>query len=92
MVFTRQKNSSYGYFLLIFKAGSGSAFLKQLDPDPHSEKLLNSDAQKMNADPQPGLCGSKYFIFESGLRNCHNLEPDLSVSPGYIINFEKTER
>ena len=69
MVFTRQKNSSYGYFLLIFKAGSGSAFLKQLDPDPHSEKLLNSDAQKMNADPQPGLCGSKYFIFESGSRN-----------------------
>ena len=23
----------------------------------------------MNADPQPGLCGSKYFIFESGSRN-----------------------
>ena len=24
-----------------------------LDPDPHSEKLLDPDPQKMNADPQP---------------------------------------
>ena len=36
-----------------FKAGSGSAFLKQLDPDPHLEKLLDQDPQKMNAGPQP---------------------------------------
>ena len=26
-----------------------------LDLDPHSEKLLNPDPQKMNADPQPCL-------------------------------------
>ena len=31
---------------------SGFAFIKQLDPDPHSEKLLDPDPQKMNADPQ----------------------------------------
>ena len=24
-----------------------------LDPDQHSEKLLDPDPQKMNADPQP---------------------------------------
>ena len=24
-----------------------------LDPDPHSEKLLDPDPHKMNADPQP---------------------------------------
>ena len=24
-----------------------------LDPDPHSEKLLDPDSHKMNADPQP---------------------------------------
>ena len=26
-----------------------------LDPDPHSEKLLDPDPHKMNADPQPWL-------------------------------------
>ena len=29
-----------------------------LDPDPHSEKLLDPDPNKMNADPQP-YCNSK---------------------------------
>ena len=35
-----------------------------LDPDPHSEKLLDPDPNKMNADPQPWIrirkneCGS----------------------------------
>ena len=29
----------------------GSAFFYLLDPDPHSEKLL--DPEKLNADPQP---------------------------------------
>ena len=28
-------------------------FFKQLNPDPHSEKLLDPDPQKMNVDPQP---------------------------------------
>ena len=31
-------------FYKVFKAGSGSAFKKQLDPDPHGDKL---------PDPQP---------------------------------------
>ena len=37
------------------KAGSRSesAFLKQLDPAPNSEKLLDPDPQKINGDPQP---------------------------------------
>ena len=35
-----------GYIFQIFKAGSGSAFLKQLDPDPHSEKLLDPNRIK----------------------------------------------
>ena len=26
-----------------------------LDPDPHSEKLLDPDPHKVNADPQPWL-------------------------------------
>ena len=43
MYFTTKEISSYGYFYKFFKDGSGSAFLKQLD----------SDSQKMNADPQP---------------------------------------
>ena len=30
-----------------------SALFYILDPDPHSEKLLDPDPQKMNADPQP---------------------------------------
>ena len=34
-------------------AGSRSAFLKQLNPDPHSDKLLDTDPKKMNSDPQP---------------------------------------
>ena len=32
-----------------------------LDPDPHSEKLLDPDPQKMNADPQP--CTVEYYDF-----------------------------
>ena len=32
--------------------GSGSAFFKQLNLDQYSEKLLDPDPQKMNADPQ----------------------------------------
>ena len=31
------------FFLHIFKAGSGSAFSKQLDLDTHSDKLLDPD-------------------------------------------------
>ena len=27
--------------------------MKELDPDPDSEKLLDPDTQKMNVDPQP---------------------------------------
>ena len=37
----------------LFKAVSGSSFLKQLDPDPHSEKRMDRNPQQMNADPQP---------------------------------------
>ncbi len=29
-----------------------------LDPDPHSEKLLDPDPHKMNEDPQPWRCGT----------------------------------
>ena len=31
-----------------------------LDPDPHSEKLLDPDPHKMNADPQPWFVGISY--------------------------------
>ena len=33
-------------FSKFFKAGSGSAFLKQMDPDPHSKKLLGPDPEE----------------------------------------------
>ena len=36
-------------------AGSGSAFFRLLDPDPHGELQLGLDPQKINADPQPWL-------------------------------------
>ena len=51
LFFTTKEKSSLGYFEQIF-------FLK-LDPDPHSEKLLDTDPQKMNADPQPWGSGSR---------------------------------
>ena len=35
-----------------------------LDPDPHSEKLLNSDLHKMNADPQPWPPGTDLSMLE----------------------------
>ena len=35
-----------------------------LDPDPHSEKLLNSDPHKMNADPQPWPPGTDLSMLE----------------------------
>ena len=35
------------------QAGSGSAFKKLLDQDPHRDEQLDPDPQKMNADPQP---------------------------------------
>ena len=41
MFFSAKENSSYGYFYKFFKAGSGSAFKKQLD-----EKLLDPDPKK----------------------------------------------
>ena len=41
--------------LCVFKAGSGFLFKKQLVPDPHREKRLDPDPQKMNADPQPSF-------------------------------------
>ena len=64
MSFTTKENFSEGnfYFILFVWAGSGSAFLgswiririfRQLDPDPHLEKLLDPDSQKMKANPQP---------------------------------------
>ena len=34
-----------------------------LDPDPHSEKLLDPDPHKMNADPKP--CCMLYTWIES---------------------------
>ena len=50
-LFELQK-TSHKVFL---KSGSGSrsAFKKQLCPEPDWDKLLNSDPQKLNADPQP---------------------------------------
>ena len=49
------------------------------DLDPHSEKMLDPDQQKMNADPQPWakgfLCGSNRIRICSNsvkkLRGCH---------------------
>ena len=40
------------FFTNFVGSGSGSAFFKQLNPDQYSEKLLDPDPQKMNADPQ----------------------------------------
>ena len=48
-------NSLRGDFHKFCSAGSGSAFKKLLDPDPHWEEQLDPDPQKMNADPQPWL-------------------------------------
>ena len=50
MFFSTKENSSKGNFFKFCKAGSGSAFKMQLDPDLHWEKM--PDPQKMNADPQ----------------------------------------
>ena len=48
-----------------------SNFVK-LDPDPHSEKLLDPVPQKMNADPQPRGEGwnffSKYIVLSCDMR------------------------
>ena len=66
MSFTTKENSSEVYFLKLVLTGSGSTFFRQLDldPDPHSEKLLDPDQQKMNADPQPWkyrICTTNHF-------------------------------
>ena len=42
-------------FYKVFKAGSGSAFKKQLYPDPFWEKLMDPDRQKVNVDTQSCL-------------------------------------
>ena len=36
----------------LVQAGSRSAFFRQLDWDPHLEKMLDPDPQKMTADPR----------------------------------------
>ena len=48
-MFTTKENVSYGslFFIKFVLAGSGSLFLKQLDPGPHSEKLLDPDPKKI---------------------------------------------
>ena len=53
------------FFTNLFEAGSGSAFKKQLDPDPHGDKLPDPDPQKINVDPQPWfhLYFSLIFIY-----------------------------
>ena len=33
------------------------------DPDPHSEKLLDPDPHKMNADPQPWFVPHMFVLF-----------------------------
>ena len=48
-----------------FKAGSGSAFLKQLDPDPHSEKTAGSGSAKNecgNTALKTGCCLSDFYF------------------------------
>ena len=45
-------------------AGSGSAFKKLLDPNPHWEEQLDLDPQKINADPQP--CFTLIFTLSAG--------------------------
>ena len=57
MHFTTKENSSRVPFLpnllswIRIRMDPDSFYL--LNPDPHSEKLLDQDPQKMNADPQP---------------------------------------
>ena len=49
------------------------------DPDPHSEKLLDPDPNKRNADPQPWCFGSAFFIkwIRIQVRVKLHLSPDL---------------
>ena len=59
MYFTTIENSLSGYFSQNFLSwiqihmDPDSFYLLDPDPDLHSEKLLDPDPQKMNADPQP---------------------------------------
>ena len=50
-----------------------------LDPDPHSEKLLDPDPHKMNADPQP--CTPACMAGASGVYLIKFLIGNLSYSP-----------
>ena len=45
-MFLQLKKTLYDFF-------SSNLVKLDLDPDPHSEKLLDPDPLKMNADPQP---------------------------------------
>ena len=49
-LFQLQKTLHNVIFTNFFKAESGSALKKQLDPDPHCEKQLDPDPHKMNVD------------------------------------------
>ena len=40
---------------MLLIAESGSALKKELESVPHQEERLDTDLQKMNADPQPWL-------------------------------------
>ena len=53
----------------IFKAGSLFAFLKQLDPAPHSEKLRDPDPQKIMQIYSPGL-GDCFSKVTPGIQYC----------------------
>ena len=41
-----------------------------MDPDPHSEKMLDPDPHKMNADPQPCLSDKEQVVVLAEVRSC----------------------
>ena len=55
MFFSTNNTGTFYFFILVFKAGFGSVIKNQVDPDPHREKVLDPDPQKMNAILQPWL-------------------------------------
>ena len=52
-IFFQLKKAFHKVITKFFKAGSGSALKKQLDPDPQWEKLLDPDQQNTNAIHSP---------------------------------------
>ena len=82
----RQQTLSLANFYKVFKAGSGSALRKQLDPDPHWESSWIRIRIENNAgsESEKNECGSTAPGFHLGKPADQRIHKALEVVPGHM--------